>query len=160
VPVGKLRRVNISDVVASNCVARQASLVTGIPGHPIEDLKLSNIYVLHQGGGTKEDAAVQPPENENAYPEPSRFGVIPAHGFYFRHLRGLDMRDVEVNYLKEDLRPAIVLDDVQGAQFVHIRAARAAGSPSFVLKNVENFIVYQSKPVADTELERVGQKLL
>jgi polygalacturonase len=156
--VGRLRRVRISDVVASNCASRQASLVTGIPGYPIEDLKLSNIYLLHQGGGTKEDAAIQPPEIENAYPEPSRFGVLPAHGFFIRHVRGVDMRDVEVNTLKEDLRPAFVFDDVQGAHLVHVKAAHAPGSPNFVLKNVENFVVYQSKPVADTELEKVVQK--
>src|SRR5262249_26983377 len=38
--VGKLRRVNISDVVASNCLSRQATLITGIPGHHVEDLRL------------------------------------------------------------------------------------------------------------------------
>jgi hypothetical protein len=160
IAVGKLRRVNISDVVASNCVSRQASLVTGIPGHPIEDLRLSNIYILHQGGGRKEDATIQPPEIEDAYPEPSRFGGMPAHGFYIRHVRGIDMRDVEVQYLKEDFRPAFIFDDVQRANLIHVKGAHMTGSPNFVLKNVENFIVSQSKPVADTELEKVGQKQL
>lgn len=158
--VGKLRRVNITDVVASNCVSRQATLITGIPGHPVEDLRLSNIYVLHHGGGSKEDAAIQPPELENAYPEPSRFGVMPAHGFYLRHVKGVEIRDVEVKYIKEDLRPAFVLDDVQGAHLVHVKAARAPGVPYFVLKNVEDFSVHLSKPVADTELEKVAQKQL
>jgi len=158
--VGKLRRVNISDVVASNCVARQASLVTGIPGHPIEDLRLSNIYVLHQGGGTKEDGSVQPPEMENAYPEPSRFGVMPAHGFYLRHVRGVELRDVEIKYMREDFRPPFVLDDVQNAHLFHVKAARAPGVPSFVLKSVENFSVHQSRPVADAELEKVALKQL
>jgi polygalacturonase len=40
-PVGELRRVNISDIVVSNCASRQASLITGIPGHYIEDLKIA-----------------------------------------------------------------------------------------------------------------------
>jgi len=62
----------------------------------VEDLKLSNISILHQGGGTKDDAALQPPEIENAYPEPSRLGAMPAHGFYLRHVKGLLIRDVEV----------------------------------------------------------------
>ena len=52
-PVGELRRVLISNVVASNCASRQATLITGIPGHNIEDVKFSNILVLHRGGGTK-----------------------------------------------------------------------------------------------------------
>jgi polygalacturonase len=158
--VGKLRRVNISDVVASNCASRQACLVTGIPGYPIEDLSFSNIHILHQGGGSKEDSAVQPPELENAYPEPSRFGVIPAHGFYIRHVRGIDMRDVEVKYMKDDFRPPFVLDDVQNAHFFLVRAARAPGVQSFVLKSVENFSVHHSRPVADAELEKVALKQL
>ena len=54
VAVGELRRVLISNVVVSNCASRQATLITGIPGHYIEDVRLSNILVLHQGGGTKE----------------------------------------------------------------------------------------------------------
>ena len=32
-PVGELRRVLISNVVVSNCASRQATLITGIPGH-------------------------------------------------------------------------------------------------------------------------------
>ena len=82
-PVGELRRVLISNVVVSNCASRQATLITGIPGHTIEDVKLSNILVLHRGGGTKEDAAIQPPEVENGYPEPNRFG--PHAGPRFLH---------------------------------------------------------------------------
>jgi polygalacturonase len=159
-PVGELRRVNISDIVVSNCASRQACIITGIPGHYIEDVKLSNILMLHQGGGSKQDAAIQPPENENGYPEPNRFGPMPAHGFFIRHVKGISMRDVEVKYIKEDLRPAILLDDVRGADFTHLQAAHAPDAPTFVLKNVEDFSVYQSKPLPDTQLEKVEQKML
>ena len=95
-PVGELRRVLISNVVVSNCASRQATLITGIPGHTIEDVKLSNILVLHRGGGTKADAAIQPPELENGYPEPNRFGPMPAHGFYIRHVKRIEIKDVEI----------------------------------------------------------------
>jgi polygalacturonase len=159
-PVGELRRVNISDIVVSNCASRQASLITGIPGHYIEDVNLSNIFVLHQGGGTREDAAIQPPENENGYPDPNRFGPMPAHGFYVRHVKGISMRDIEVRYMKEDLRPAFLLDDVHGVDFIHIKAAHTPDVPTFVLNNVEDFNVYLSKPLPDTQWERVEQKAL
>ncbi len=126
-PVGRLRRVIISNVIVSNCASRQAAIITGIPGHYIEDLKLSNIYVQHQGGGTVEDARIQPPELENDYPEPSRFGPMPAHGFYIRHVKDIEMRDVDVKFMKEDLRPAFLLDDVKAAYFARIKAAPAPG---------------------------------
>jgi polygalacturonase len=159
-PVGELRRVNVSDIVVSNCASRQASIISGIPGHYIEDLKLSNILVLHQGGGTQQDAAIQPPEIENVYPDPKRFGPMPAHGFFIRHVKGLSMRDVEINYMKEDLRPALLLQDVHEADFSHLQAAHAPGAPTFALKNVENFNLYDSKPLEDTHLDKVEDKTL
>lgn len=160
VPVGQIRRVNISNVVVSNCASRQASIITGIPGHYIEDLKLSNMLVLHQGGRGKEDAAIQPPELENAYPEPSRFGPMPAHGFYIRHVKNVLMRDVEVRYLNEDARPGLVLEDVAAADFVHVKIQHASNAPTFVLRNVTNFNVYENWPSPDTHLEKVDQQAL
>ena len=159
-PVGELRRVNISDIVVSNCASRQASIISGIPGHYIEDVKLSNILVLHQGGGTRQDAAIQPPEIENVYPEPNRFGPMPAHGFFIRHVKGISMRDVELKCIKEDLRPPMLLEDVHGADFVHLKAAHAPDVPTFVLKNVEDFNLYESKPLPDTQLDKVEDKTL
>ncbi len=112
VPVGQLRRVNISDVVVSNCASRQATIISGIPGHSLEDIKFSNILVHHQGGGSAQDAMIAVPEIEKVYPDPNRFGPMPAHGFFIRHVKGICMREVEVKYAKEELRPAMVLDDV------------------------------------------------
>ena len=160
IAVGELRRVLISNVIVSNCASRQATLITGIPGHSIEDVRLSNILILHQGGGTKEDAAIQPPELENVYPDPNRFGALPAHGFYIRHVKGIEIKDVEVRPMKPDLRPGFVLDDVTGAELIHVKLPHNAEAPSLLLRNVKDFSISQSKPVADTQLENVEQKTL
>jgi polygalacturonase len=104
VSVSEIRRINLSNILVSNCASRQASIITGIPGHCIEDVKLTNILVVHQGGGSREDAAVEPAESENAYPEPNRFGPMPGHAFYIRHVKNIDLRDVEVRYMREDMR--------------------------------------------------------
>jgi polygalacturonase len=157
-PVGQLRRVNISNIICSHGSSRQACLITGVPGHPIEDLKLSNILILHEGGGTKEAAATEPPENETDYPDPNRFGPMPAHGFYIRHVKGIELRDVEVKYVKEDLRPGFVLDDVHGADFIHVKSEQATGVPTFSLKDVSDFSIYLSPPIPDTHLEKVEQE--
>jgi len=79
-PIGTLKRVIIDNVVCSNSVSGLGSVISGIPGHYIEDVKISNVQVLHQGGGTKEDAAYQPPENEDLYPEPDMFTATPRPG--------------------------------------------------------------------------------
>jgi len=160
VPVGKLRRVNISDIVVSNTAARYASIISGIPDHNVEDVRVSNITVLHPGGGTREDAALVPPEKENAYPEPTMFGSMPAYGFYIRHTARIELNHIDVRYEKEDLRPPFVLEEVEEADFLHIKAQQAAGVPSFALKNVTDFSTYLSRPVRDIYLKNVTQETL
>ncbi|WP_428839476.1 glycoside hydrolase family 28 protein, partial [Amycolatopsis pretoriensis] len=88
IPVGFLRRVSISDVTTFAADPRYPSCIAGIPGHPIEDVKLSNIRHHLAGGLTPGDAVQNPPELETAYPEPSMFGTLPAYGFFIRHARG------------------------------------------------------------------------
>ena len=156
--VGELRRVQISNFVVYNADPKYASIISGVPGHDIEDVSLSNIRIYYRGGGTREQAALEPPEKEDAYPEPVMFGEMPAYGFFVRHVRGLEMSDVQVSFLSEDLRPAFVLEDVRGADFRHVRAQLAPGVPAFSLKNVEDFSVRQSRPVPDTVLGRVTLK--
>jgi len=158
VSVGQLHRVLISNVLISNAESKQAALVTGIPGHYIEDVKFQNIYIQHRGGGTKETAAVSPPEIENVYPDPDRFGPLPAHGFFIRHVKGIEMRDIEIKAMAADLRPAFVLDDVEGADFTHLKVP--AGGPSFQLNKVKGFELMQSRPLADTYLDAVEQRTL
>ncbi|HEV8482809.1 MAG TPA: glycoside hydrolase family 28 protein, partial [Blastocatellia bacterium] len=151
--VGALRRVMISNVVVYNADARYGSIISGIPGHPIEDLKLSNIRIFYQGGGTKEQAALEPMEKEIDYPEPSMFGDMPAYGFFIRHVKGLNVSDVEVSYMKPDMRPAFVLIDVKDADFQHARAQHGPDVPTFVLRDVENFSTNQCWQVPDKRLE-------
>jgi len=156
--VGALRRVLISNVVVYNADPRYASIISGIPGHPVEDVRLTNIRVYYRGGGTTAQAAIEPPEKEDAYPEPTMFGEMPAYGFFIRHVRGIELNDVEVGFLKEDVRPAFVLSDVTGADFNRVRAQLAPSATAFVLKDVSDFSVTASRPVADTRLERVTLK--
>jgi len=153
-PVGALRRVIISNVVVYNADPKYSSIISGIPRHPIEDLTLSNIRIYCRGGGTKEQAALDPAEKEKDYPEPYMFGEMPAYGFFIRHVQGLEMSDVDVALMSPDQRPAFVLDGVKGADFVHVKAASAAGAPTFVLKSVEDFSTRMCWPAADKRIER------
>ncbi len=158
--VGALRRVIISNIVVYNADPKYASIISGIPGHSIEDVRLSNVRIYYRGGGTKEQAALDPPEKEDTYPEPTMFGELPTYGFFIRHVKGLEMRDVEVSYLKEDARPPFWLNDVIGVDFQHVKTQRSEGMPTFVLKNVADFNTHQCWPLPDTRLDRVDAKKL
>lgn len=102
-------------------------MIMGIPGHDIEDVRLRKIRVYFAGGGTREQAGIVPPENETGYPEPYRQGVMPAYGFFVRHVNGLEMPNVSASYLKEDLRPAFVFDDVTRAELDTVTGSMPRG---------------------------------
>ena len=153
--VGAIRRVSISHVLVSDAEPKFASLIAGIPGHPIEDVRLSNIRLVYRGGGTRAEAAIELPERENNYPEPSMFGTIPASGLYVRHAAGVEIIDLEVSFMKEEGRPAFVFDDVKGLNLRGVKAPPRAEIPILILKNVEGFSVLQSPGVPDTRSARV-----
>lgn len=118
--VGTLQRVTLSNIVCSNAASRLGCIISGIPGHDIQDLRMHDIYIQHQGGGTKEQASITPPENEQKYPEPNMFGDMPSQGFYLRHVKNVSLSDIEITSIADDARPALVLQNVEGADLFHI----------------------------------------
>src|SRR5258708_25928360 len=156
-PVGALRRVILSNIVVYNAEARYASIISGIPGHDIEDVTLNNIRIYYKGGGTKQQAAIEPPEKETDYPEPSMFGEIPAYGFFIRHVRGLEMSGVNVSYLKDDARAPFIISDAKYVEFRNLKAQRSSGVPAFILKDVIDFLIRERYPIGDFRLATVKQ---
>jgi len=181
VAIGSIKRISISNVDVYDADPRYGSIISGIPGHDVEDVKFSDIRIVYRGGLTLDEVAKQPadlvntfffratggvpprepyatPEREKEYPEPSMFGMLPAYGFFIRHATGIELNNVDVSYMKEDLRPAFVLDEVKDVDFEHVKAQKAAGVPTFVLQSVEDFSVNRSTPVADTKIPKTDHR--
>jgi hypothetical protein len=157
--VGTLKRVVISNLDCHNAPMRVTSILSGIPNYPIEDVKLSNIYVENLGGATADAAAIKPPEKEDSYPEPSMFGQMPSLGFFLRHVRNVEMSHVELATLSPDARPAFYLEDVNRADFFAITApAQSAGN--FALNNVKDLRIGWSRAAADTVLDTADNKTI
>ncbi|PHS04509.1 MAG: glycoside hydrolase family 28 [Blastopirellula sp.] len=142
VPVGIIKNVHISDVVASVVIedkskAAQASyknlkvekslevtntekskagpiMISGIPGHYIENVVLENIKISFPGHGTAENANREVAEDIARYPEQFFFGVLPSWGAYIRHARNIEFINVELKTRSIDVRERLVLDDVEG----------------------------------------------
>ena len=74
------------------------------------------------------------PELPTSYPEPSIFGILPAYGFYARHVKGLEVKGLSIGFEKEDTRHAIVLDDVEDASFedLSLQTAKETQEVAFV----------------------------
>lgn len=152
--IGAIRRITISNIVAHDVESQYASILAGLPDRPIDDVSISNVRIVYRGGGTAEDAARRPEELEKAYPEPSMFGRIPAYGFFIRHVTNLRMSGVEITHEKPDARPAMVLDDVNGARFDAVSAQRDPGTSFFMLSKVSNLEVHNCPTLPDTRLEK------
>ena len=109
--MGQLGNVVIQGVHASGAGITGCAL-TGLPDHPIRDITLRDISIVSAGGGTETDAKRRTPESADRYPEYSMFGILPAHGLYIRHARGMVLENVRCTTSMPDARPAIVRDDV------------------------------------------------
>ena len=51
--VGTIKRILISNLECYNAAMKVSSILSGIPGYAIEDVKFSNIYVETAGGGPR-----------------------------------------------------------------------------------------------------------
>jgi polygalacturonase len=154
-PIGILRRVVLSNIVSSHA-GQLPSLMVGIPEHPIEDIKISDVYLRQQGGGDAAMAAIDPQIKDNAYPEPTMFGDLPATGFYLRHVRNLEVSNVEVATEAQDARAAFCLQDVDGADFFRVRVPK--GSTAFDLRSASSFRSFGSLSLADIRLDKAENR--
>ncbi len=156
---GYIRRLLINNISSSGA-GLLPSDISGVPGLLIEDVKISEIYLHQTGGGTAEHAALMPPEKEASYPDPGMFGPLPASGFFLRHIRNLEMSNVEIATETPDARAAFWLNDVQGADFFRVRVPRSASGvgPAFDLHHVQDFRVFGSQFVPDSSGKQIDSR--
>ena len=81
------------------------------------------------------------------------FGPTPSHGFFVRHVIGIEVSNVKIIAESGDARPAVVLRDVKGADFSHLVAGAV-----FALHDVEDFRLSGSKGIADVNWNKVTDK--
>ncbi len=144
--VGVLRNVTVSNIEASGA-GPVGSSITGIPGHCVENVTLSNLRFSFAGSREVHDAAYDVPENEDKYPEHSMFGPLPAYGFFVRHVRNLRMDNVEVAFEQPDHRPALLCNDVQGLDIDGFRGQAAPGQPMLIgCRNVRDVLIRGCMP--------------
>ena len=160
VKAGGCRRIILSNIIAYNVDYRHGCIISGLQGNEIDDLQMSNIRFYFKGGGTKDVANRIVPEYEKDYPEPFYWEVMPAYGFFFRHVRNLKMHDVEISFMNTDQRPSFILDDVREADLHYIKAQKAPGVFSFILRNVQDVNIHQVKGVKDILIKKADKKEL
>ena len=121
IPLGRGR--SMSNILIENVKAKQVSFtansITGIPELRLKNITLRNVEIEVPGAGEagRREIGVPVPEKEDAFPESNMFDarMLPAYGFYVRHVDGLTMENVTVKVLGQELREETILDDVTSA---------------------------------------------
>jgi hypothetical protein len=84
------------------------------------------------------------------------FGTLPATGLFARHIRNLEVTNVEVAVRTADARPAFWLKDIDGADFFRARVPK--GAPAFDLREVKTFRSFGARGLDDIHLDTVDQR--
>jgi len=158
-PVGALRRINISNITVYNADSRFATLISGIPGHDIEDVRLSNISIWYKPlDSSVTNIQQEVPEFEKGYPEPQKFGVIPAYGLFIRHVKNMELNNINLYLMGNEKRPAMIFTDAKGIKLRNVTADKDSNPSLLMLKNVSDLSIKDSKAWKDMELKEIKLK--
>lgn len=134
-PVGQMRNIRI-DSIRAHGVGNFGCSITGIAGHKIEGIELSNISITNRGGlkagnyrshgdsdASRHDTsstlfldrywatAADVIEDDRGYPQPTVWGNLPSYGFFVRHVDGIAMRNITLNSIGTEPREALIFVD-------------------------------------------------
>lgn len=112
--VGRIDGVRLDNIQIRNAGSMGCS-ITGLPGHHVENVWLSNISLHHKGGITQGDLPkiekALKDEKEKEYPEATMWGNLPAKGFFVRHAHNVQLQNIQVTTEQPDVRPDFVRED-------------------------------------------------
>lgn len=145
----RMRNVLIANVTADGVSANGGIQIFGLPEQPIEGLRLENIRLVCKGGGTEEEANKMPPELDVAYPE--AHGAMPGYGVFARHVRGLELANINLSFEKDDKRPAMVCTDIDGLEVDNFKAQLSEGASAARFENVKNVVIRNSPVLKSVE---------
>ncbi len=148
--VGKLENVTIRNVLATNIKSIGCS-ITGLSGHPVNNVSLSDINIVFDGGVGKDEASELPQELRDHYPESTMWGKLPAYGFFVRDAKDISFDNVHLTFRKEDSRPVLYCRDVNGLNITGLIADVSGDADGFIeLSKVSDAVVQSCRPMGAT----------
>jgi len=121
----------------------------GLPSYDIQNITLSDIHFTAPGGGTlAQGARRNVPELTGKRPEHYEFGeTLPSYGIYARHVKGLVLDNITLDYVRPELRPALICDDVEDLEMDSVRArGHAMGNALLRLIDVRRALIKGCRP--------------
>jgi hypothetical protein len=142
--VSRMKNILISNVVATGIDSISGIQITGLPDHPIEGVRMENIRLIYKGGGTAQQADNVPKELGTGYPEPRVKDITPAYGLFARHVKDLELANINFSFLRDDFRPALECVDVDGLEIDNFKAQLARGVTASKFEKVSGAVIRNS----------------
>lgn len=112
--VSTMKNVKISGVEAEDVDTMSGIQIFGMADQPIENLSLSDIKIRSKGGGTAADAALIPKDLGKQYPDPAGKPKMPAYGIFARHVRNLNLANMDFSFSSPEQRPVARFENIAG----------------------------------------------
>ncbi len=144
-----LKDVIIENIQGTRISPNNGNIIAGIEDMPIENILLKNINLAFEGGGKAEESYQEIPENEQKYPNGLIFGDLPAYGFYIRHVKNITLDNIQLRFLQEDGRPALICDDVEQLAIKDLKAQASLQTPELIRwVNVKDGVISESRSLS------------
>lgn len=149
---GKLQNILFNNIQGTTPKDNIAMSITGTTKTRPQQLTFSNIDFTYTGGGTAEQGARRNvPDMDRDYPEMYIFGDLPAYALYMHHVSGVVLNNVIFRLQSDDMRPAIVCDDVDDLELTGFKVAGSKNAESVVrLQNTKNVFINSSRTLNET----------
>jgi Right handed beta helix region/Pectate lyase superfamily protein len=136
---GSFRNVTVDGLDCGEMTCSMPAIISGIPGHMIENVVLKNLTFVQQGGERRE-AALIPAELANDYPEADMFGAsLPAKVFFARHVNGLQIEAMTFATAKPDERPDFWFDNVSNWNINGFVSPSGMATPTVYTAAAQNY---------------------
>jgi polygalacturonase len=114
------------------------SMISGLPGHEIENVEFKNIEMILKG-----NVAEYHPDREIPYHtkfSPRTFGTRPSSGFYCRNTKNILFQNIIIEFEEPDVRPLFFFNQVSGIDIINLESKTSQGENAhIVLRHSEDF---------------------
>lgn len=149
---GTFKNIMINNIQATN-VTESNDFITGIPGHYIENVTMSNVRIDYVGGGKRSDSEREINEMIKEYPKAKMFGTLPSYGMFVRHAKNIKLINISYSYKEKEGRSVLKFEDVIDGTINGLTAqSNDMAAPFIWLKNSEKIKIQNSTPIGRTSV--------
>lgn len=108
--IGSISNIHFKNINGKEFTQQYPSIITGIKGHHIQNIRLENVNLQVKGGIQTNNQSVM--EYDGKYPEGSKFGLTNASGLYIRHTDQVELINCKITPQFPDTRKWLIEENV------------------------------------------------